>query len=399
MKKVVIIGGGIIGQFCAYYLSKSGHQVTIVDDNPTMLPASYGNCGLITPSHILPMNSWGLIFQGIKYLGKKDAPLFIKPQLNWPFISWFVRFAMKANRNHIENASAYRHELLQLSWDLYETFFSETSGIEFEKSGLLYTSNSQKGIQGIRHEHEMLERFGLPARMLSSEDVQEMEPTIKTSKGGAIFECDGSLDPTKLMHKLRELNQANGVQFLEAEIELKGAGTKIHADIESDFYVLAAGAKSALLASELGLNLNLIPGKGYNLTSNTPIPNSPKRPIYLFDRKVVLTTWKHGFRLGSTMEFSGYDLSLNEQRLNALKRAASDLLEIDFDQFEFTPWAGWRPMTSDSLPIIQKSKKYSNLIHATGHGMLGLTLAPATGYLVDCLLNEEHHSLHTNRRV
>ena len=129
------------------------------------------------------------------------------------------------------------------------------------------------------------------------------------------------------------------------------------------------------LANLLGIRLNMIPGKGYNLTTNKPIVNQPKRPIVMVEKMVVATPWETGFRLGSTLEFSGFDLSLNDRRLQALRNAASDYLNIDLKDVEFTPWAGWRPMTSNSLPLIERTAKYKNLILATGHGMLGLSMA------------------------
>lgn len=391
MKSVSIIGGGIIGQFCAYFLTKSGHQVTIYDDRPGMPNASHGNCGLITPSHILPMNSWSVIWQGMKWLGKKDAPLSIKPRLNRRFIGWFLDFTRHANQTKIQKSSDYRHAFLQLTWQLYEDFFkNENPDLEFYKRGLIYVCQSEKSLTHLRHEHDTLVSYGLPSKLLRETEIAELEPSVKSNLGGAMFECDGWLDPIRLNKSLEKINVANGVNY---EVAIKDLGA-----LSDEIIVLAAGARSAQLAEKIGISLHLIPGKGYNLTTSTPLPDQPSRPVYMFDHKVVFTPWKNGFRLGSTMEFCGYDLSLNAARLEALKLATNEYLDLDLSECDFTPWAGWRPMTSDCLPIVQRSQKHPNLILATGHGMLGLTLAPATGYLVDCLANDQDHTLHSNYR-
>lgn len=400
MKKVVVIGGGIIGQFCAYYLSKSGHGVVIVDDNPDMPPASAGNCGLITPSHIPPINSWAAMLQGLKWMGKKDAPLSIKPQANVDFVKWFFSFARHASQSKIRTISDYRHQILSLTWSLYNQFFEQESiKTPFHKRGLLMVSHSKSGLEAIHEEHEIILKHGLPSQTLTSDEVQALEHSVRENEGGALFECDGWLDPIDLLREIKVLNASNGVEFIDKKFYLSESGDRVNSEIEADKYILAAGAKSYQLAKEIGLRLPMIPGKGYNLTASKALANQPSRPVYMFDKKVVFTPWETGFRLGSTMEFTGFDLTLNEHRLNALKNASDEYLNLDISKCQFEPWAGWRPMTPDGLPIIQQSRKYQNLVFATGHGMLGLTMAPATGYLVDCLVNEKPHDLHTLRAV
>jgi D-amino-acid dehydrogenase len=395
MKRVVIIGGGIVGQFIAYYLSKKGHDITVVDDQPEMSPASAGNCGLITPSHILPMNSWGTLIQGLKWLGKKDAPLSIRPQLEGPFLSWFASFMWHCNKQSVSRATSVRHQFLQESWSLYEQFFQEEkTASEWSKGGLVYACKSEKGLKSLKHEYDALQANNLASSMLTRNELLEMEPHVKEDTiGGAIFECDGWLKPGQLLLDIREINIQNRVKFIKGRVaslnEVNGTikGAFIDGqEVVGDQYILAAGAQSVHLARPLGIDLKMIPGKGYNLTVNMPQTNQPKHPIYMVERKVVATPWATGFRLGSTMEFTGFDLSLNPRRLEALKRAASEYLRMDISDIEFTPWAGWRPMTSDSCPVVKSADKHKNLILATGHGMLGLSMAPATGKRVEKLL-------------
>lgn len=386
-----------MGQFTAYYLHKAGHQVTIIDDAPAMPPASVGNCGLITPSHILPLNTWGTLFKGLKWLGKKDAPLAIKPQLSASFLSWFASYISHCQSSSVKHSIQARHELLQLSWRLYDEVLAEENlDCDWQKGGLLYGYRTTAGQQDMNEEVNLLQKHGLAARALSREELHALEPLMAEDViGGALFECDGWLMPGKLLEKLKALNERNGVKMIQDEVkQLTRKGNRIlgvqsnQNTLTADEYILAAGAKSPFLARPLGIDLKLIPGKGYNLTVNLPLAQQPKLPVYMVERKVVATPWTGGFRLGSTMEFTGYDLSLSPHRLEALKRAAGEYLQIDISNVEFTPWAGWRPMTSNGLPVIGRAPNFQNLILATGHGMLGLSMAPATGHLVAEILGK-----------
>ena len=392
---MLIVGGGIVGQFSAYYLAKAGHEVTIVDDQPSMAPASAGNCGLVTPSHILPVNSWKTLFQGLKWMGKKDAPLSIKPQFSFAFISWFLSFIWHCQDRYVGLSVRHRHELLQESWQAYQNFFQEEApDVNWTHTGMLYPCMTEQGLDSVRNEVDVLHENGLAARMLSKEEMRALEPSIQPNIiGGAIYECDGSLKPYVLLQSVREINERLGVkQTHGTAIRFTTSGRNITGleleggTLEADEYLIAAGAKSVFLTRPLGIPLNLIPGKGYNLTVQTTIENQPKYPIYMTEKRVVATPWKDAFRLGSTMEFTGYDLSLNAARLEALKHAAEEFLQVDVQNIEFEPWAGWRPMTADGLPSIERTRKYTNLIVATGHGMLGMSMAPATGNRVAAII-------------
>ncbi len=399
MKKICIIGGGIVGQFTAYYLSKAGHKVTVLDDAPAMPPASAGNCGLISPSHILPLNTWGTLVKGLKWMGQKDAPLAIKPQFSASFASWFASYMWHCRQSEMEKSIEARHHLLQLSWRLYEEVMAtEMLDCDWQKGGLIYGCLTQEGIKAMNEEVGLLNAHGLAARSLERDELHTMEPLFQHDViGGAIFECDGWLMPGKLLENLTALNVRNGVQMFTARArQFKHTHDRINAiqlesdEYTADEYILAAGAQSVFLAKPLGINLKLIPGKGYNLTAHRPLAQQPTIPVYMVERRVVATPWAGGFRLGSTMEFTGFDLTLNPYRLDALKRAATEYLQIDISDVEFVPWAGWRPMTSNGLPVIGRAGKYKNLILATGHGMLGLSMAPATGYLVTELVGEKN---------
>ncbi|MBC6425164.1 MAG: FAD-binding oxidoreductase [Ekhidna sp.] len=395
MKNVVIIGGGIIGNFIAYYLSGRDINITVIDDQPSMLPASYGNCGLITPSHIMPLNRWSYIFQGLKWLGNKQAPLRIKPQPDTAFLSWFIAFTLYSNAFSRNKAANKRHRLLTGSWELYKHFFEdEQVNCNWKSEGVLYACSSEKGFKSLAEEAAFLDKFRLSNEVLSKNELLQLESSLTDRViGGAIFSIDGWLNPSELIDNLQKVNARKGISYLqEYVLDFNTSERKIE-HLETDAgkmdvcqVVIANGAKSPLLAKKLGIHLPIIPGKGYNITYHKKLENQPQRPVYMVEKKVVATPWESGFRLGSTMEFSGYDLKLDELRLSALKEASATYLKTDLKNEKYTPWAGWRPMTSNELPIIKTSKKYHNLIFATGHGMLGLSMAPMTGYIVNEML-------------
>ncbi len=399
MKRVAIIGGGIVGQFIAYYLSKYDYEITLIDDGPSMLPASAGNCGLITPSHIEPLNSFATLIQGLKWLGKRDAPLAIKPQLDPAFIKWFLSFIWNSRKSSVKKARNIRHQLLQTSWNLYSEYFSEeNSKCGFQSKGLIYASTTASGNESLKREVDLLRSHDLSCELLTKESLLNLEPCLKTDVvGGSILHVDGWLRPDRLLTEIRSINAANGVKEIAGKVEdfiiSKGnieAAQIGKEELRANHFILAAGALSYQLGKKLDISLPMIPGKGYNLTFSSKLKDQPNYPIYMFEKKVVATPWEDGFRLGSTMEFTGFDLTLNPSRLEALRKASKDYLKTDIDQEDPVPWAGWRPMTSNSLPIIKQSEKHQNLFIATGHGMLGLSMAPATGQLVSSLVNKQY---------
>ncbi len=398
MKKVIIVGAGVIGQFTAYFLAKNSkkqRKIMLIDENSKMPATSYGNCGLVTPSHIHPMNSWQTSFQGLKWLGKKDAPLYIKPQWNLDFFTWLASFVLHSKSASVKKAITARQALLELSHGLYEEFFSsKKNDSEWNDNGLLYACHSKATLKQIHAEVKALQTRGFHVEALSKDKLLLKEPLLKANTlGGALYHCDAWLNPATLMQKLRESNIANNVEYIEDKInsihfsqgriqELCSENTSYTADE----YVLASGAKTLKLIKALGINMKMLPAKGYNLSYYGNFAEKPKRPIFLYDAKVVATPWRAGFRLGSTLELSGFNLNLDEGRLNALKKAASTCLNMDIEKLKFKPWTGWRPMNSHDIPSIGRHKKFSNLSIGSGHGSLGLSMAPATGLLLSSLL-------------
>ncbi len=240
----------------------------------------------------------------------------------------------------------------------------------------------------------MLERLGIEVQRLRGEQVEAMEPALKPGVvGGLLHPGDARLRPDRYVAELaRRVGELGGVIEAGARIERfstdNGRISDVHSSrgaFQGDRVVMALGAWSPLLAKALDLRLPMQPGKGYSLTYSRPV-HAPRHALVLREASVCVTTWVSGYRLGSTMEFSGYAEGLNRTRLDALRRgAASGLREPEGPEL-LEEWWGWRPMSVDEVPIIGPSSRWSNLLLATAHGMLGVSMSAATGELVASML-------------
>jgi D-amino-acid dehydrogenase len=222
----------------------------------------------------------------------------------------------------------------------------------------------------------------------------ELEPALKPGlAGGWYYRDDAQLRPDKLMRALHRVLDARGAT-IHQECSFEGFATcdgrataarTPSGELPADVFVVATGAWTPLLNEHLGCRVPIQPGKGYSLTMARPA-KCPKLPLIFPETRVAVTPFQSGYRLGSTMEFAGYDASIRPERLKLLKDGAAPFLREPFCEPVQEAWFGWRPMTYDSLPIIGRSPKYANVIIAAGHNMLGVSMAPATGKLVSELV-------------
>lgn len=397
-KSAIIIGGGVIGAFTAYYLSKKGWTATVVDRGPFGSGSSEGNCGLIVPTHILPLNMLGTIVKALLGMFSKDAPLHVKPRFDRQRIEWFYQFARKCGRANVLSAASGRHALLQSSWGLYPSIMDvEKLECNWQPSGCLHVYRTEKEFEAYRQVDIFLRDYGIAAEPLDREELVRFEPCLRTDLyGGWYYRQTAHLHPERLMEAMHRLLLKKGVTIIENK-EVSGfyaqndramgvvAGGK---RIPAAVFVVAAGAWTPQLQKELGCRIPIQPGKGYSITTQRPA-SSPARPCFFEEKSVVATPWTDGFRLGGTMEFSGFDDSLNKKRLNALLNGNRHYLQDPTVGPVEKEWCGFRPMTYDGLPIIDRSPRLKNVTIAAGHNMLGLSMAPGTGKLVAEMLNGE----------
>ena len=395
-QRVVVIGAGIIGAACAYYLCRAGWEVTVVEKDRWGQGSSHGNCGLIVPSHVLPLNQPGVLWQGLQWMLKSEAPLYIKPRVDLALGAWLLRFAWRCTRRAMLEAAAARSNMLKDAVSLYAQLIAqEAIDCEWDARGVLCVFRTQHEFEAYRDTESVIASFGESCQPLISSDLQAFEPALRNDVAGAyLYTKSAHLRPDLLMRGFKRVLTDAGVTILEHTTvsHFKGAAGRVQAAVtdkgvvSGDEFVVATGAWTPLLNKALGFRVPIQPGKGYSVTMPRPTP-CPSIPCMLEEDRVVATPWAGGYRLGGTMEFSGYDNTLNQKRLAALHHGA----ERYFKPMALGPveeeWCGWRPMTIDGLPFIDRSPRWQNVLLAAGHNMLGISLAPGTGKLVCEILN------------
>jgi D-amino-acid dehydrogenase len=390
--RAVVVGGGVIGAACAYYLARDGWHVTVLEQNAFGGGCSHGNCGLVCPSNVLPLAAPGAVSTALRSLFRPASPFHIKPRLDPSLWMWLLGFARRCNARDMLQAAEGIHALLAASRTLYDELFrTEPFECEWETRGLCLVFQTPASMAHHAEMAHLLEdRFGVTIQRYDGEALIELEPALKPGlAGGWLYPNDAHLRPDRLMSGWRAVLEARGVEIREqcGVLGLKRESGRVRAartlcgDVDGDVFVVATGAWTPLLNRELGCRVPIQPGKGYSITMPRPA-RCPRIPLLLEEHGVAVTPMQSGYRLGSTMEFAGYDATVNRRRLEALRAGARHYLHEPEAAPIQEEWFGWRPMTYDSLPIIDRSPRAENLWVAAGHNMLGVSMSPATGKLL-----------------
>jgi D-amino-acid dehydrogenase len=282
--------------------------------------------------------------------------------------------------------------LLDSSRALFPTLLrDEQLDVEWEESGLLFVFQTKTPFEHFAESNKLLtEHFHAPARRLDADELAAFEPTLKKGlAGGWLYSSDAQLRPDRLMTAWKRVLEQQGVQILDGReaISVVREGRRAvavrtnHGDVDADAVVVSAGAWTPKLRSLIGAALPIQPGKGYSLTIPRPNP-CPQVPMIFEEHRVALTPFPSGLRLGSMMEFNGYDDRLDRDRLSILREGAAHYMNAPLDAPAVEEWWGWRPMSTDGNPFIDRAPAFENVWVAAGHSMLGLSQAPATGKLL-----------------
>lgn len=402
-KKVVIIGGGIIGLCSAYYLQKEGHQVTVVDKSNMGDGASYVNAGYLSPSHIVPLSAPGVMKKGLKWMMNPTSPLYIKPRLDLDFLKWSWAFHKSCTDKHVQKSIPIIKDISLLSQELYSDIKGEENfNFKIEKKGLLMLCQTSKMLATEVATAELAKKEGLKVKELNFDELKKVEPNIQINvKGATYYECDAHLTPQEFMDEMKNHLLNSGVQFLKNEevLDLEISNQKITAVktsiqiLKADEFVLTAGSWTSLITKKIGLNLLLQAGKGYCINSNQKTNISV--PAILAEAKVAVTPMNGFTRFAGTMEIAGINKRINKLRVDAISKAVSNYYpKVNLTEEEKEEASsGLRPLSYDGLPYIGKSNKCKNLTIATGHAMMGLTMGTATGKLVSEIISEQKLSL------
>lgn len=397
-RHVVVVGSGVVGLSCAQALQERGCRVTVLErGGPDRDSCSLGNAGYVSPSHVFPLASPGIVQKALGWMGDPESPFYVHPRLDPHFVSWAWRFCRAATPARARAAGPVIRELTMRSRELFVRM-AERAGNEFElvTEGSLNLVRSERGLEEESRVAERAKELGQPVQVLDAKGVSALEPDLTLDiVGGVYYPLDAHVTPQRFVKTLERWVAEAGTRFVW-NAELNGwrtEGGKVRAartaqgEIEADAFVVAAGSWSGLLARQLGVRLPMEPGKGYSMTMPRPRERI-RRSVLLHEARVALTPMGSTLRVGGTMELTGHDLSINPARIRGIQKSLRQFLPAfgDADFAGVKPWCGLRPCTPDGLPYVGKPRRYENLGVASGHAMMGLSMAPATGQLLAQLL-------------
>ena len=405
MKSVLIVGGGVIGLFTAYYANRRGYKVTVVErGGPDHEGCSLGNAGMIVPSHFVPLAAPGMVALGLKMLPNPEGPFAIRPALDPDLLDWCWKFMRSCTEEHVRRSSPVLRDLNLASRACYEELAS-MPGHDFGlmRRGLLMLCKQPETLHEESKLAETACRLGLSAEVLGPEQAAKLDPGIRMDVAGAVyFAQDCHLTPRRLIAGLVRELENDGVRFhwntevlalLAGNDAVEGAATS-EGTIAADETVIAGGAWSSRLARPLGLKLPLQAGKGYSLSLDRP-RRLPDLCSILTEARVAVTPMGDALRFAGTMEITGLDQSVNRARVNGIIKSIPRYFpEFQTDDFAGVPvWSGLRPCSPDGLPYIGRFRQYANLSIATGHAMMGVSLGPITGKVMAELIANESPSI------
>lgn len=407
-KKIHIIGGGIMGLCAAYFLNESGCEVTIIDQSDLLDGTSHGNAGMVVPSHFVPLAAPGVISQGIKWMFDAKSPFFIKPRLAPDLIQWLWKFYRSCNATHVEKHASLLWNYNELSKEIYGAFAQkENFDFAFEKKGLLMIYQTQKQEESEAEHAQKAQKLGLSVQILDKAELRKLEPNITINAiGGVYFPDDAHLYPNIFIRQLISDLQAKGVNFLtKTKVEsIQVSSLKIESITDQNGtkhltqnVLFSSGSWTAKLLNKAGVKILLQDGKGYSITLKNPALK-PEIPTILSEAKVAITPMGNDLRIGGTLEISNLTTNINKKRVQGITDALPSYypdIKIDNIQEEKI-WIGYRPCTPTGIPYLGKIPAFDNAFIATGHGMMGLSLGPATGKLISEIMLDKKTSLKTD---
>lgn len=399
MKQIVIIGGGVIGLSAAAACARRGHTVTVIERAPERRGSSLGNAGMIVPSHFVPLAAPGMVALGLKWMWNSRSPFYIQPRLDWDLLRWGMHFWKACSREHVERAAPLLRDLHLASRQAYADLADAGEAFGLVRNGLLMLCKTEHALDDESRMAQRAIALGIPAEVLSAPQAAALDPQITMDIAGAVyFPKDCHLEPERYVAAMeRRIRAAGGELVYGAEVTgWRREGARLAAvqttrgEVAGDEFILAGGSWSPLLLRCLGLRLPLQAGKGYSVTLPQPV-QLPRICAILVEARVAVTPMSGSLRVGGTMEMSGLNERIARQRVEGILEAVPRYYpKFSREQFDgIAPWCGLRPCSPDGLPYLGRTRAASNLIVATGHAMMGVSLAPITGELAGQLVDGE----------
>lgn len=393
MTSVAVVGGGAVGLMTAYHLAREGAAVTLVDARRTGRGAAEVNAGWVCPAESAPVPGPGMIAKSLRWMLRRDSPLYIRPSLDPQFLRFLLGMWRSSNAPAQRAGFEAHLRLAQGTVEAYDDYRADGLDFELAHDGLLMAFLGRDDLEHHRHNLDLARQFDREPQVLMGDDVRVHEPHLSDRVcGGIFFPHEERLDPRALMRALHARLVEIGAQVVEdapvttVRVEHGRVAGLVAggADVQADAYVLAAGAWTGRVSRLFGVPLPVRPGKGYSVDLE---PFGLRSSVNLSDAKVAVTPLRRNLRLAGTMEFGGLDEDLNQVRVDAILRAPT----VYFRDWTppsgpVTPRAGIRPMTPDGMPIIGRLGDLDNAYVSTGHGMQGITLGPGSAQAVTRLV-------------
>ena len=406
-KRVVIVGAGVIGLSTAYYCARRGCEVTVIERNGAQRDGtSFGNAGMIVPSHFIPLAAPGMVALGLKWMWNPASPFYIKPRFNAELIGWGIKFWRASNAKHVERSAPLLRDLSLASRACFEELAAQP-GMEFGlvKKGLLMLCRTEHAWLEESETAARARTLGIPAEVLDVKQTAALDPGVRMNIAGSVyFPKDAHFSPGRFMAALQSQLERLGVKFhwgreagmfkIENNRSLRSLEVPGTGEIEADEFIVCGGSWSPGLVRELGLKIPIQAGKGYSLTLGKPRCR-PQICSILCEARVAVTPMGDTLRVGGTMEMSGLNEEINPVRVRGIIesfcRYYPEFEPADFDGVQ--PWRGLRPCSPDGLPYVGRTAKFNNLSIAAGHAMMGMSLGPITGKLMAAILAGEKPEL------
>lgn len=392
MKKVAVIGAGIAGLTTAYYLARKGYSVTVYEaERYPAMKTSFANGGQVSVSNSEVWTTWGNVMKGIKWMFRKDAPLLIRPRLDWAQWKWMAKFLYYTAKGVYKENTIKTVRLGLQSRKLYEKIIQE-EGISFDetKCGILHFYKDWNYWDNAQEAMALYNSNGLTREEVNPAYLPVIDPALKDIQGvvgASITGSDWTGDIHKFCYELTEILKTKyNVEFNFNSAVTENHGIKYIADL-FDAVIISAGVGSVELAKQVGDTLDIYPVKGYSITINNVDPEHLPKVSLLDDQaKIVTSTLGNRFRVAGTAELTGENYDIRRDRIQPLL----DWVHKNFPKInthDYTQWACLRPMTPNMMPIVKQSTRNHKVFYHAGHGHLGWTLSPATAKQVVSLID------------
>jgi D-amino-acid dehydrogenase len=393
----IIVGSGVIGLMCAYYLHKQGKSVCIIDEGELNSGSSYGNGGLLSPFEKGPLAQPGVVLSTLRQMMNKKSPFSINFTSDLSVYKWLVKFFLSSKKTNVKRTTALFEKFGEVAMCGYKAM-SENDKIDFgfHRDGALLVYSQQQSLD------EALIKFKNHSQyvdFLNYDGVKKYIPCVNDSVLGGVFtKRNGRIDPRLVLKSMYDYLKKNGVKFVfnEKIIDCEFASDKLDIlyskenEYKANNFIMATGHKD-MLAKKAHKEIVMTPAKGYSITFRTDKKNMPKVGSLFVDSFMVVTPFENDIRITSKFELAPKNKKIDMNQINSLKNIFLSYVD-NMNMNKCENWSGYRPLAYSDIPTLGRDDKYNNLIYATGLGWLGVTFAPAVGQIIsDLIVNNKQN--------